>query len=207
MIGDSGGRRPQFLRGVTDFAAQVYGDTMDVFLSPANFASTARARETPGERFWTYNGRPPAAGSMILDTDGVALRTWGWIAERYDVELWYAWQRALPFSDRYNHGGPDGRVVHDPDHVRTNARAVARIWGNGDAVARVSRRAPVTQTQGAQARARRQAALARAFRVWWRSNRATHRAPHRTACARRCALGAELVHRRTGLGSMRARKC
>jgi hypothetical protein len=129
VIGDSGGRRPQFLRGVTDFAAQAYGGTMDVFLSPANFASTAPARETPGERFWTYNGRPPAAGSMILDTDGVALRTWGWIAERYDVELWYAWQ-GLYFSDRYNHGGPTD-VVHDPITFDERSRG-GTDWGNGD---------------------------------------------------------------------------
>jgi hypothetical protein len=49
---------------------------------------------------------------MILDTSGVALRTWGWIAFRYDVELWYAWE-GLYFSDRYNGGGPTD-VMRNP---------------------------------------------------------------------------------------------
>ncbi|HEY4103189.1 MAG TPA: hypothetical protein VGM44_04830 [Polyangiaceae bacterium] len=131
VIGNAGGGRPSFLRGVTDFADRSYGDAMDVFLSPANFASTARAREPSGERFWTYNGRPPAAGSMILDTNGVALRTWGWIAERYQVELWYAWQ-GLYFSDRYNHGGPTD-VLHDPVTFDERSRG-GSDFGNSDGV-------------------------------------------------------------------------
>jgi glycosyl hydrolase family 123 len=129
VIGQAGGGRPGLLRGVTDVAAQSYGDTMDVFLSPANFVSDALAREPRGERFWTYNGRPPAAGSMILDTDGVALRTWGWIAQRYDVELWYAWQ-GLYFTDRYNHGGPTD-VMRDPITFDERSRG-GSDWGNGD---------------------------------------------------------------------------
>jgi len=102
---------------------------MDVFISPDNFAGTARARAARGERFWTYNGRPPEAGSMILDTDGVALRTWGWIAERYGIELWYAWQ-GLYYSDRYNHGGPTD-VLRDPLTFDERSRG-GSDWGNGD---------------------------------------------------------------------------
>ncbi len=131
VIARAGGGRPSFLRGVTDFAEQSYGDAMDVFLSPANFARTAREREPRGERFWTYNGRPPAAGSMILDTDGVALRTWGWIAERYQVDLWYAWQ-GLYFTDRYNHRGPTN-VLHDPVTFDERSRG-GDDFGNGDGV-------------------------------------------------------------------------
>ena len=40
---------------------------------------------------------------MIIDTEGTALRTWGWLAFRYDIELWHAWE-GLYFSDRYNDG-------------------------------------------------------------------------------------------------------
>jgi hypothetical protein len=47
---------------------------------------------------------------MILDTDGVALRTWGWIAFRYDIGLWYAWE-GLYFTDRYNGGAPKDVVT------------------------------------------------------------------------------------------------
>jgi len=131
VIGRAGGGRPHLLRAVTDVASPVYGNAFDVFISPKNLPAIARARRHTGERFWTYNGRPPRAGSMILDTDGVALRTWGWIASRYGVELWYAWE-ALYFSDRYNRGGPTD-VMRDPVTFDERARGGAD-FGNGDGV-------------------------------------------------------------------------
>ena len=78
---------------------------MDVFITPKAIPKMRSERRERGEQFWTYNGRPPEAGSMTLDTESGGLRTWGWIAERYDVPLWYAWE-GLYFSDRYNGGGP-----------------------------------------------------------------------------------------------------
>ena len=72
------------MRGVTDEALPIYGDAFDLFISPKTIPLQRAEHELTGERFWTYNGRPPEAGSMILDTDGVALRSWGWIAYRYD---------------------------------------------------------------------------------------------------------------------------
>jgi len=131
VIGNAGGGRPKLLRGVTDAALPVYGNTMDIYLSPKNFPSAALARSQGGERFWTYNGRPPSAGSMILDTNGIALRTWGWIAERYDIELWYAWE-GLYFSDRYNQGGPTD-VLQDPLTFDERSKG-GSDWGNGDGV-------------------------------------------------------------------------
>lgn len=129
VIAQAGGGRPEFLRGVTDIADPIYGDSMDIYLSPKNFPQTARARQASGERFWTYNGRPPSAGSMILDTNGVALRTWGWIAERYGIELWYAWE-GLYFSDRYNAGGPTDVMVDPLTFDERSKRGPE--WGNGD---------------------------------------------------------------------------
>jgi hypothetical protein len=127
----AGGGRPNLLCAVTDAQAPVYGDAIDVYLSPANFPNAARARQSLGERYWTYNGKPPGAGSMILDTDGVALRTWGWIAERYGVELWHAWE-GLYFSDRYNKGGPT-EVASDPVTFDERSRG-GSDFGNGDGV-------------------------------------------------------------------------
>lgn len=127
----AGGGRPGLLCAVTDAQAPVYGDAMDVYLSPLNFPSAARARAATGERYWTYNGKPPASGSMILDTDGAALRTWGWIAERYGVELWHAWE-GLYFSDRYNDGGPT-QVTRDAVTFDERSRG-GNDWGNGDGV-------------------------------------------------------------------------
>jgi hypothetical protein len=126
----AGGGRPQLLCAVTDAKAPVYGDAIDVFISPKNFPSGVPP--TPaGERFWTYNGRPPEAGSMILDTEGSALRTWGWIAYRYDVELWYAWE-GLYFSDRYNGQRPTD-VMREPITFDERTRG-GTDWGNGDGV-------------------------------------------------------------------------
>lgn len=130
-IGSAGGVRPAFLRGVTDAASPVYGDSIDVFISPANLPGTRRERAHLGEQFWTYNGKPPQAGSLILDTDGLALRTWGWIAQRYSIELWYAWE-ALYFSDRYNRGGPTD-VTRDP-LTFDERRKGGEDWGNGDGI-------------------------------------------------------------------------
>jgi hypothetical protein len=131
VIGRSGGGRPRLLRGVTDGVSAVYGDAIDVFISPRNVPTIALQRRARGERFWTYNGRPPAAGSMTLDADGSALRTWGWIAYRYGVELWYAWE-ALYFSDRYNNGGPTD-VMRNPVTFDERRRGKGD-WGNGDGV-------------------------------------------------------------------------
>ena len=131
VIGRAGGGRPRLLRAVTDTWSPLYGDAFDLYLSPLSFPNTARVRAPRGERFWTYNGRPPSAGSLILDTDGVALRTWGWIAERYDVELWHAWE-GLYFSDRYNGGGKTN-VENDPLTFDERSRG-GSDFGNGDGV-------------------------------------------------------------------------
>jgi hypothetical protein len=129
VIGRAGGGRPRLLRGVTDARNDGYGDALDLYFSPVNIPKVAADRRPLGERYWTYNGRPPSAGSMILDTDGVALRTWGWIAERYDIELWYAWE-GLYFSDRYNGGGATD-VMLDPLTFDERSRG-GSDWGNGD---------------------------------------------------------------------------
>lgn len=125
----AGAGRPSLLCAVTDAQAPVYGDVMDVYFSPVNIPHAKRARSATGERYWTYNGRPPQAGSMILDTNGVALRTWGWIAERYEIELWYAWE-GLYFSDRYNRGGPTD-VARDPLTFDERSKG-GQDFGNGD---------------------------------------------------------------------------
>lgn len=84
----------------------------------------------PGARFWTYNGREPAAGNMTIDKPGTALRTWGWIAERYGVELWYAWE-GLYWTDRCNEGTAPTDVVRQPITFDERRRG-GEDWGNGD---------------------------------------------------------------------------
>lgn len=127
-IGEAGGGDPRLLRAVTARAEEIYDPHVDVWFSPWDIPARG-PRVARGERFWTYNGRPPSAGSMIIDTGGEALRTWGWIAYRYDIELWYAWE-GLYFSDRYNRGGPTD-VERDPITFDERSRG-GEDFGNGD---------------------------------------------------------------------------
>lgn len=129
VIGAAGGGRPLLLRAVTDKRDPIYGDAIDVYFSPENIPAIAAERRGSGERFWTYNGRQPEAGSMILDTQGTALRTWGWIAEKYGVDLWYAWE-GLYFSDRYNDRVPTD-TFHDPVTFDQRTHG-GDDFGNGD---------------------------------------------------------------------------
>jgi hypothetical protein len=78
------------LLAVTDERRGEYGDAVDLFIS-------LRARR--GD--WTYNGAPPRAGAMVADAESPGLRTWGWIAWRWQVPIWYAWD-ALYWHDRHN---------------------------------------------------------------------------------------------------------
>jgi hypothetical protein len=68
---------------------------------------------------------------MVLDGDAVALRTWGWIAYRYEIELWYAWE-GLYFTDRYNGGAPHDVTVEPVTF--DERRKGGSDWGNGDGV-------------------------------------------------------------------------
>jgi hypothetical protein len=128
VIGRAGGGAPRLLRAVTDVPSPDYGGAFDLFFAPTNKVPPPSERS---QKFFTYNGKPPAAGSMILDTDGVALRTWGWIAFRYDIGLWYAWE-GLYFTDRYNGGAPKNVVTHP---ITFDERLKGGSdWGNGDGV-------------------------------------------------------------------------
>lgn len=107
-----------FLLAVTAAPHADFGDAVDLYISP----------DAVPPHHATYNGRPPQAGSMIIDTDGGALRTWGWIAYRYDVDLWYAWH-GLYFTDRYNDGVATD-VMNDP--LSFDQRPKGEDYGNGD---------------------------------------------------------------------------
>jgi hypothetical protein len=121
--GERIGRHDQLLRAVTAAPGPDLDGAMDVFIGAAT---------RPPHR-WTYNGTPPVAGNMVIDAAPPGMRSWGWIAERYQIELWYAWEGTY-FADRYNGAGPTD-VLHEPltfDQRRHHQRDPD--WGNGDGV-------------------------------------------------------------------------
>jgi hypothetical protein len=109
----AGGGPSTFRLAVTDDPQPEYGDAIDLYISPiaAHLAGDRVAR-------WTYNGAPPRAGSMVLDAEPPGTRTWGWIAWRWRIPIWYVWD-ALYWHDRHNRRGAPlpGRAL-DP---RTDA--------------------------------------------------------------------------------------
>jgi hypothetical protein len=95
----AGGGPDRFLYAVTDEPRPEYGDAIDLYISP-------RAAHLEGDRVarWTYNGRPPEAGAMVLDAETPGTRTWGWIGWRWHIPVWYVWD-ALYWHDRHNRRG------------------------------------------------------------------------------------------------------
>jgi len=82
----AGGGAGRFRLAVTDEPRAEYGDLVDLYISPA-------AAHLAGDRVarWTYNGAPPRAGSLVLDAETPGARTWGWIAWRWRIPVWYVW--------------------------------------------------------------------------------------------------------------------
>lgn len=103
MVREAGGGK--FLYAVTDEPRPEYGDLVDLYISP-------KAAHLTGDthRRWTYNGKPPEAGAMVVDAVDPALRTWGWIAYRYRIPVWYVWD-ALYWHDRHNRKSQPPRAL------------------------------------------------------------------------------------------------
>lgn len=74
-----------------------YGTLIDLYI-------TLYAKRDDHLPRWTYNGAPPHAGSFLLDGESPGARTWGWIAYRWNIGLWYVWD-ALYWHDRHNRAG------------------------------------------------------------------------------------------------------
>jgi hypothetical protein len=108
VVRAAGGGPTSFRFAVTDEPHGEYGDAIDLYIS---------LRPRLGDRVarWTYNGAPPRAGSMVLDAEAPGTRTWGWIAWRWQIPIWYVWD-ALYWHDRHNRKGAalPGRTRREP---------------------------------------------------------------------------------------------
>lgn len=94
----AGGGPTTFRYAVTDnIRPEVYGDLIDLYIS-------LYARRDDRLPRWTYQSAPPHGGSMVLDAVSPGTRTWGWIAWRWRVPVWYVWD-ALYWHDRHNRRG------------------------------------------------------------------------------------------------------
>ncbi len=89
----AGGGAGRFIFAVTADPSSELGD-VDLVITPnAKLADPALR--------WSYNGAPPRAGAMVVDGESPGPRTWGWIAWRYHIPVWYVWD-ALYWHDRHN---------------------------------------------------------------------------------------------------------
>jgi len=93
-VREAGGGPGTFLFAVTDEPRTDYGDLVDLYIT------LAPKRADPYPR-WTYNGAPPRAGSLVVDAAPPGPRTWGWLAWRWSIPIWYVWD-ALYWHDRHN---------------------------------------------------------------------------------------------------------
>ncbi len=102
----AGGGPTTFRYAVTDTRHAEYDDAVDLYIS----WNAAHLAGDPYPR-WTYNGAPPYAGAMVLDALTPGTRTWGWIAWRWNIPVWYVWD-ALYWHDRHNKKrGGKGRAL------------------------------------------------------------------------------------------------
>ena len=142
LVRHSGGGAGRFLFAVTDDPQPSYLDLVDLYFTL--WVKRGQAK-TVGKPIWTYNGRPPGAGAMVVDAAGLSVRTWGVIGFRYNIDLWYIWD-ALYWHDRHNRdrsldGTGDARRLDNPNRGR-------QLTANTDAMSFLSKDADVGNLDG-----------------------------------------------------------
>jgi Glycoside hydrolase 123, catalytic domain len=88
-----------------------------IWATPAGdyIPSEMRRRQQAGDRTWFYQQHEPFVGGQSVDDEGLAMRTWPWIAWRYGVDGIFLWAGNFWNEDPY----------HDPKNWNRN------LLGNG----------------------------------------------------------------------------
>lgn len=108
---------------------------VDIWCSGSGFPEDMNERRRAGDRIWTYNGGPDGA-SVIIDTYGLACRSWAWTAWRYNIECWFLWDCTY-WVDKHNLRGQEMKQTDLWNNPLTfDQRRDPRVkwpdWGNGD---------------------------------------------------------------------------
>jgi hypothetical protein len=85
---------------LTEAITDTLAGAVDVWCPPASEGpdgldvDAAAAQQAAGREVGAYNGHRPGAGTLLIDDDAVAPRTWAWIAFKHGLDLWYVWDVA-----------------------------------------------------------------------------------------------------------------
>lgn len=117
----------------------LWKDNLDMWLVAGDYYNVSHMNALPpGALKGMYQGAEPYQGNETLDADGVAMRTWSWIAWQYRIDyLCYysmaeAWRKAIPSPQNPNKfiipRGPAGENNDNEiwDHPRNRTWAVSQ---------------------------------------------------------------------------------
>ena len=78
-------------------------DHVDIWASSAKtyIPSIAQKHQARGRDFWFYQAQPPFVGGSGINYDGLALRSWPWIAWKYRVDGIFLWAGNFWNEDPY----------------------------------------------------------------------------------------------------------
>jgi hypothetical protein len=65
-------------------------------------------KQTPGKRFFMYNGTRPATGSFATEDDGVALRVLAWTQYKKGIDRWFFWEST--YYNNFHCNGDDSQT-------------------------------------------------------------------------------------------------
>ena len=91
--------------------------------------AAAAERRAASYEVGVYNGHRPGAGTILIDDDAIAPRTWGWIAFKHDIDLWYLWD--VTYWRDYQGDGLQTDLWNDPLTFDCEDRDWENV-GNGD---------------------------------------------------------------------------